>query len=66
MSMCRPKEVAVSNPNHYMVPEGCGMNGNDNGIEMDSNPAYGSCSAEYAVPGCTEVEYTTDQGEDVA
>ena len=65
MSTCRPKEVAVSNPNHYMLPEGRGMSGNENDMEMDSNPAYASCGMEYAVPGYTGVEHTEDQGENI-
>ena len=43
--------MATSNPKHYMQSEGCGVSGNDNDIEMDSNPAYAG------------VEYTADEGE---
>ena len=46
--------MATSNPNHYMQSEGCGVSGNDNDIEMDSNPAYAG------------VEFTRDEGEGVA
>ena len=52
-STCRPKEVAVSNPNHYMQTEERGINGNSNEIEMDGNPAYATCG----------VQCTADQGE---
>ena len=52
-STCRPKEVAVSNPNHYMQTEERGTSGNDNEIEMESNPAYAACG----------VKCTSDQGE---
>ena len=52
-SMCRPNEVAVSNPNHYMQTEERGTSGNDNEIEMESNPAYATCG----------VKCTSDQGE---
>ena len=51
--MCRPKEVAVSNPNHSMQTEERGTSGNDNEIEMESNPAYATCG----------VKCTADQGE---
>ena len=34
--------------------EECGVGGNDNDIKMDSNPAYAG------------VEYTADEGEDIA
>ena len=46
--------MATSNPNHYMQSEECGVSGNDNDIEMDSNPAY------------ARVEFTGDEGEGVA
>ena len=46
--------MATSNPNPYMRSGGCGVSGNDNDIEMDSNPAYAG------------VEFTGDEGEGVA
>ena len=52
-SMCRPKEVAVSNLNHYMLTEERGISGNGNEIEMETNPAY----ATYGV------QCTADEGE---
>ena len=46
--------MATSNPNPYMQSEGCGVSGNENDIEMDSNPAYAG------------VEFTAAEGEGVA
>ena len=45
------RRVAMSNPTQS---EGCGVGGNNNDIKMNSNPAYAG------------VEYTADEGEDVA
>ena len=41
----------MSNPTQS---EGCGVGGNNNDIKMNSNPAYAG------------VEYTADEGEDIA
>ena len=51
--MCRPNEVAISNPNHYMHTEERGKSGNGNEIEMETNPAYATCG----------VQCTADEGE---
>ena len=59
--MCRPRPTATSNRNPYMQSEGCGVSGNDNDIEMDSNPAYAGveCFTD-------EDDVAWMQGEDVA